>query len=79
MQLIDSIKAEFPDVKQGKIYDAIKANNIKTNIDYAYYIFRNRAQEEAYEKSGLVPKGVSSIYSKNAADYLVQLLKNEVS
>lgn len=77
MQLIDTVRRELPTVKQGAIYDTIKANNIKTNIEYAYYIFRNRAQEEEFEKTGLVPKGIGSIYSKNAVDYIVQSLKNK--
>ena len=75
-QLIDAAKEAIPSVKQGEIYDTIKANNLKKNSDYAYYIFKNRSQEEEFEKNGTVPKGITSIYNKNAVDYIVKLLKN---
>ena len=74
-QLIEAVKNEIPSVKQGDIYDIIKTNNLKNNPDYAYYIFRSKNQEDEFEKNGIVPKGIPSIYNKNTSAFIVSVLK----
>lgn len=52
---------------------------MKTNPDYSIFNFRNKSQEECFEKTGNVPKGVPSIYKLSAIDYIVTVYNNERS
>lgn len=65
------------DIRQSEIWRIINENNIKSNPDYSLYNFRNKSQEEEYEQSGKVAKGVPSIYKESAVDYIINIYKNE--
>ncbi len=75
--LVQEIKKIIPDVKQNRIWEIIKENDIKNNKLYAEFSFRNQAQKLEFEKTGSLPKGVPSIYNKRAIELIVRLLKNE--
>ena len=75
-ELAEAIKAKV-DIKTNDIWRIIQENNIKTNPDYSIYNFRNKKQEETSEQSGVLPKGVPSIYKDVSVDYIIQIYKNE--
>jgi len=76
-QLIEEIKKIISNVNQNDIYKIIKDSTLKNNPDYSVYNFRNRTQEEEYEKFGKLPKAIPSIYNSNAIGYIVNLLKSK--
>lgn len=71
-QLIKAIKKENSDLRQRDIDKIIKDNKIKSNRTYAYYSFRNKQQEDFYNKKGIIPKGTSSIYNHQAIDFIIK-------
>lgn len=75
-ELAKEIKSKC-DIVKNDIWRIINENNIKTNLDYSAYIFRNKNQQEQYEKDSIIPKGTPSIYKYAAVDYIIQIHKNE--
>ena len=75
-ELAEKIKLRI-EIKHNDIWRIINENNIKANPDYSLYNFRNKSQEEEYERSGKVAKGVPSIYKEAAVDYIINIYKNE--
>jgi len=75
-ELADKIK-EKSDIQQKDVWRIIKENDIKTNLDYSIYNFRNKKQEEDYEQTGRVPAGTPSIYKISTIDYVIQIYNNE--
>lgn len=73
-ELVGEIKKKLPDAKQNYIWDAIKENSLKINKDYCVYVFKNKMQEDEYEKTGKVPVSTANIYNQNAVDFLVKVL-----
>lgn len=76
-ELIELVKQRLPNCKQGKIYDAIKDNKIKDDIEYSAYNFRSKKHEDEFTKTGKLPTGTPSIYKTKTVDLLLQILKNE--
>lgn len=75
-ELAEAVK-EKTNVKQQDIWRIINENHIKDNPDYSIYNFRNKRQEETFEQTHIVPKGVPSIYKTSTVDYIVQIIRNE--
>lgn len=65
------------EIKQNTIWQIIAENGIKNNPDYSLFNFRNKSQEEEYERSGKIAKGVPSIYKEATVDYIISIYKNE--
>ncbi len=78
-ELAADVKKRLPTVGQNKIWQAIADNDLKSNGDYSAYIFRNKKQEDEFERSGHVPSATPSIYKHKAVDFLVKVLKNQRS
>lgn len=76
MELASLIK-EKSGIGHNAVWRAIDENNIKSNLDYSSYNFRNKKQEEDYEKNGVIATGVPSIYKRAAVDYLIQIIQND--
>ena len=53
----------------------IKAHKLKVNEAYSAFSFRTKAQEQAYEKTKVLPKGMTSIYNEDAVRFVVQKLQ----
>lgn len=75
MDLVRAIRAEFPAANQNRVWDAIRDNDMKNNLNYAAYNFRNKKQEDEYKKSDTLPKATPSIYNQKALEFLVNVLK----
>jgi len=76
LELVDEVQKAYPTAKQGEVWKAIAENDLKNNLDYAAYNFRNKKQEDNYRDSGVLPKAIPSIYNENAVTFIVNILKN---
>lgn len=74
IQLVEKIKEELPDTKQGDINSIIKENNIKTNPAYSTYNFKSKAHRDNYENNGILASGTPSIYNNNAVEFITTTL-----
>ena len=74
---LSSLIKEKSGIGPNAVWKAIDENNIKSNLDYSCYNFRNKKQEEEYENTGVIATGVPSIYKRAAVDYLIQIIQNE--
>ena len=59
------------------IWKVIKDHDLKRDRRYAAYNFRNKAQEQLYEKTGRIPSVTPSIYNDAAVDFIVDVLEDE--
>lgn len=76
MELAGKIK-EKSGISSNAVWKAIEENGIKNNLDYSLYNFRNKRQEEEYEKSGIVANGTPSIYKLITIDYIINIIRND--
>lgn len=77
MELVQAVKEKLPSTSQGRVWSAIKENDIKNNPDYSAYNFRNKKQEDEYKENGAVPVTTPNIYNYKAVDFIVNILKGE--
>lgn len=76
-ELVAKVKKQDNRIKQHEIYSIIKENSLKDNPEYSTYVFRNKSQEEVYERDGTLPTAIVSIYKSSAIDFIVKVFKNE--
>jgi hypothetical protein len=74
-EVVDRVKKAVPGAKMSLIPEIIKAHKLKDNEAYSAYSFRTKAQEQAYEKTKQLPKGMTSIYNEDAVRFVVQKLQ----
>jgi hypothetical protein len=74
-ELVGRVKKALPGVKPSLILEVIKKHRLKFNEAFAAYSFSTKAQEQAYEESKVLPKGVRSIYNEDAVRFTVQKLQ----
>lgn len=74
-ELDKTVREVYPSVMQYQVWKIIKQNKIKDNPEYSIYVFRNKKQEDQYKESGIVPKGIPSIYNEKAVDFIITTLK----
>lgn len=74
-ELVERVKKTLPGAKTSAIAEVIKAHKLKDNEAYSSYSFRTKAQEQAFEKSKVLPKGMTSIYNEDAVRFIVQKLQ----
>jgi hypothetical protein len=77
MDLQDEIKKYVPNIKRNEVWDIIRENGIKENLDYSAYNFRNKKQEDNFRKTGDVPTATPSIYNHGAVDFIVEVFKGQ--
>ncbi|MBX3424036.1 MAG: ATP-binding protein [Pirellulales bacterium] len=74
-QVAEDVARQLPTVGRNAIWEAIRQNGMKDNIEYAIYSFANKKQEDAYKETGN-PGSAPSIYNQNAVDFLVNVLRS---
>lgn len=74
-ELVEKIKRAIPSAKTSAIPEVMKRHKLKANEAYSAYSFRTKAQEQAFEKSKVVPKGTTSIYNEDAVRFIAQKLQ----
>ncbi|MEQ8390400.1 MAG: putative DNA binding domain-containing protein [Thalassospira sp.] len=73
--IVKKIREFRPEVKVQKINNLIKENNLKGDTKYSHYIFTQTKTKNEYEKSGKLPKSITSAYNQSAIDFIVSKLK----
>lgn len=76
-EMVAEVKLRKLNIKQNRIYNIVSENKLKENREYSTYVFRSNKQEDAYEKKGIVPKGIPSIYKPSIVDYIINVFENE--
>ena len=77
MQVAAAVQEKIPTVPRHVIWHVISDNDIKNNLDYSAYNFRNKSQEDNFKESGHLPVATPSIYNEKAVDYILQILKEQ--
>ena len=77
LELVSEVKNKLPSISKGDVWNIIADNNLKGNIDYSAYNFRNKKQEDKYKETGELSTGVPNIYNNNAVDFIVKVLKDK--
>ncbi len=78
MELAGEVTKCLSRVNNQDVWAAVKENHLKSNTDYSAYNFRNRRQEDEYKKTGVIPSATPSIYNHKAADFIINVLKNDL-
>lgn len=60
-ELAEAVKKAVPRATKNKVWECIRDNDIKNNKDYSAYNFRNKKQEDEFNRSGFVPVATPSI------------------
>lgn len=78
-ELLAKIRKAIPGIKPSQVNKFIKKHEIKTNLKYSTYSFRTRTQQDNYEKKGILPKSITSIYNEDAVRYIIENIERETS
>ncbi|MCK4538777.1 MAG: ATP-binding protein [Candidatus Krumholzibacteria bacterium] len=76
-ELAQAVEVIVPSAKRNKIWETIRDNDLKNNVDYSAFNFRNKKQEDNYKETGILALNTPSIYNQKAVDYLVNVLRTE--
>ena len=76
-ELAGEVRKRSKGVGTNAIWKAIAENGLKNDRDYSAYNFRNRKQQEQFEKTGKVSASTPSLYNAATIDLLVKLFENE--
>jgi hypothetical protein len=71
------IKKEHPGSKPNQIQKIIKEDDLKNDIRYSSYNFRNKDQENEYQKTRKPPKSIPSIYNDAAIQFILKVLSQQ--
>lgn len=74
-ELAAEIKTIHPEARQNKIWQVVKENNLKINLDYSAYNFRNKRQEDTFKETGTLPSNTPSIYNYAAVEFIIECIK----
>lgn len=77
MELVQEVIKLHAVAKTNAIWSVIAQNDIKNNVDYSAYNFRNKKQEDESRKTGIVPSGTPSIYNDKAVAFIAKVLMVE--
>lgn len=77
MQLAAAVQEKIHSISHHEIWHAISDTDMKNNLDYSAYIFRNKTQEDTYKESGYIPSATPSIYNQKAVEFITKILKDQ--
>ncbi len=69
-ELKERIKKTVSSEKMRGMDSLIKKQKIKYNPKYSVFNFRTKSQSEAYSRSGILPKSITSIYNDECVEYI---------
>jgi len=75
--LMERVKQAKPNIKQPVIHKVIREHHIKSNPNFSAYNFRTQRHKDAYERDGILPKGIVSIYNEDAIRYIIENLEDD--
>lgn len=71
-ELYVKVRKAKPGVKQNQLNKFIKDHNLKFNPKYAIFNFISKIQEEKSKSTGMLPKGIISLYNEDAVRYVIE-------
>lgn len=71
------IRKSLPKINQNKIQKVLKESDLKNDLRYSSYNFRNKDQEDEYRKTNKAPKGIPSIYNDSAVQFILKILSQK--
>ena len=77
-ELMEKIKKELPQAKEGLIQSVMKKQKVRGNEAYSAFSFRTKAHEDSYLRSGKLPTGTACIYNEDAVRFLIQKVQEEL-
>lgn len=77
LELVEKVQIKYVQAKQNEVWKVIAENDLKNNIDYSAYNFRNKRQEDSYKETGTLSSGTPSIYNENAVAFIVKVLRDK--
>ncbi|MBL4903354.1 MAG: ATP-binding protein [Desulfocapsa sp.] len=75
MEMVQEVKSQLPSATPNIIWQTIKENDIKNDLTYSAYNFRNKKQEDNFLKAGGLLTVTPSIYNHQAVDFIVNIIK----
>jgi Protein of unknown function (DUF3644). len=75
--LCNKIKEECPNAKQQEINKIIKDFKLKDNPNFSYYHFNSQKHKNTYEKTRILPSGITSLYNNDAVRFIIAHLTNK--
>lgn len=79
MELVSEVKKALPSTTQNQVWRIVKENDLKNNLNYSAYNFRNKKQEDDFKESGNLPSVTPNIYNQHAVEFIISVLKSETN
>lgn len=76
-QVAQIIKKRNPKITQHVLNKIISDKNIKKDQKYACINFRNKEQEEKYQKNKKIPDGIPIIYKEEVIEYIISIFNEK--
>jgi len=73
-ELYKKVQRRIKSIRRNEFFKFLKDEGIRDNPKYSGYLFRNRRQKENYEKEGILPINISSLYNYDCLNFLLQEL-----
>lgn len=73
-ELANHVSKRVSGIGKNAVWAAIKENGLRGDEDYSAYNFRNKRQQDNYEKTGKVPASLPVLYNSAAVELLVKTL-----
>ena len=77
LQLAKEVQKQCQSCTNNSTWRIISENELKNNLDYSTYNFRNKQQEDNYHKNGILPIGTPSIYKDSSIDFIINVFNSE--
>ena len=76
-QVADEVFRRCPECGRNSTWRIISENDLKNNLDYSAYNFRNKSHKEEYKKNGKVANGTPSIFKDSTVNFIIEIFKQE--
>ena len=74
-EMSDEVRKKNDKITTNQINDLIGKEGMKSNKLYSAYNFRNKKQQDSFEKTGMVTGTTPSIYNQKAVDFILDKYK----
>jgi hypothetical protein len=74
-ELWQKVRSAKPNAKKNAVHKLIKDHSLKDNPQFSSYHFRKKVEFEQYEKEGILPQPILSIYNEDAVRYVIENLE----
>lgn len=76
LEMAKEVQKRCVGARQGDVWQVIADNNLKGNLDYSAYNFRNKKQEDEFKSNGKVSSSTPSIYNEAAIEFIVKIISS---